>query len=438
MAQRKSQKQKFLLEKRLSAYSLAAASLLLGTQKADSTIHYTDIDPDAVLMENGEVFDVQFAGENKFQIRFNKSVRTQRNWISSRYTTTSTYWFYTPTYGGYNRYKGHSTPYSTTQTVTTNKVGVFPATGNAAFIGTAAYASALNGGATIGSSRSFAATGANSNMARYMEYPYSAGGNFRYTSNRYLGVRFQDMDGHTHYGWVQVSIPSYNADSATITGLAYEDMPGIGILAGEQDTSLPVALSAFSASAGSNGVRLEWTTESETNHAGFVLSRRVLDQDGNPASPWTEIAGYKTHDALRSSGNSSSKKDYSFVDVNAEGNTVYEYMLSDVDDRGKTTSQRLIRVDTQAVIPSEFSVRQNYPNPFNPETTIGFDLPENAAVLATVYDVRGRKVAVLADGVMQAGSHKLKWNAENQNAGTYFCEVKAGDDRGIVKLMLMR
>jgi len=434
MAKRKSPRQKQMLEKRLSAYSFAAASLLLGANKANSTIHYDGTS--AVLMYDDDVFNVQFAGNTKFQIRFNKT--TQKTYYpGSTFKSTS---HSTPNTTGTGSHltpgPGYWIPTTTTQTFTYLKVGVYPATGNASFVGSSAYASAMNGSATIGYSKSFSGAGSSRNMAFFSNRYFSARGNFRDTSDRYLGLRF-NIGGDTHYGWVQVSIPS-DVSSATITGLAYEDMAGVGILAGEEDTSLPVFLTAFSAAFKGGVVRLAWTTESETDHAGFILSRRALNRDGSPASPWTEIASYRTHDALRGSGNSSSRKDFAFVDVNVETGAVYEYILSDVDSGGKTTTKRLIRVETAAHVPSEFTLHPNYPNPFNPETTIRFNLPEDAAVQVSVYDVRGRKAAMLVDGRMEAGSHELKWNAAHQSSGTYFCEVRAGDQRKIIKLTLMR
>ncbi|NOX36062.1 MAG: hypothetical protein GXO78_00845 [Calditrichaeota bacterium] len=54
-------------------------------------------------------------------------------------------------------------------------------------------------------------------------------------------------------------------------------------------------------------------------------------------------------------------------------------------------------------VPSVFALHPNYPNPFNPITTIAFSLPVRSRVRLQVFDVLGREVARLVDGVKAAG-----------------------------------
>lgn len=69
--------------------------------------------------------------------------------------------------------------------------------------------------------------------------------------------------------------------------------------------------------------------------------------------------------------------------------------------------------------PSTFELRQNYPNPFNPTTSIEFVLPRSANVSLDVFDVMGRRVASLADGVHQAGAHSVEFDASALSSGVY-------------------
>jgi len=86
-------------------------------------------------------------------------------------------------------------------------------------------------------------------------------------------------------------------------------------------------------------------------------------------------------------------------------------------------------VDDDERIPGSFSLLGNYPNPFNARTTIRFELAEKSDVRLTVYDITGARVAVLHDGILDAGIHKVSWNAEEEASGVYY--YKLATDAGI-------
>jgi len=88
--------------------------------------------------------------------------------------------------------------------------------------------------------------------------------------------------------------------------------------------------------------------------------------------------------------------------------------------------------------PTEFAVSPAYPNPFNPETTISFALPSAVDVSLVIYDVQGRKVAVLIDGWMEAGNNTLTFNAANLPSGVYFAYLTAGSHKATMKLLLVK
>ncbi len=82
--------------------------------------------------------------------------------------------------------------------------------------------------------------------------------------------------------------------------------------------------------------------------------------------------------------------------------------------------------DIARELPSGFSLEQNYPNPFNPSTTITFSVPHESLVTLTVFDVIGRKVAVLAEQAQYAaGSHQVTWNAGGYASGVYSYRMEA-------------
>ena len=81
---------------------------------------------------------------------------------------------------------------------------------------------------------------------------------------------------------------------------------------------------------------------------------------------------------------------------------------------------------------------QNYPNPFNPSTRISYYLPEEAHVTLKVYDVQGRVVASLVDGVRHAGLNEAVLNGKKLQSGVYFYRLTAGDLVKIRKMIILR
>ena len=88
--------------------------------------------------------------------------------------------------------------------------------------------------------------------------------------------------------------------------------------------------------------------------------------------------------------------------------------------------------------PLEYTLSQNYPNPFNPSTTINFTLAETASVELTVFDLMGRKVATLAQGLTEAGDHSIEFNAENLSSGIYIYTLNAGDVQMSRRMVLVK
>lgn len=107
-----------------------------------------------------------------------------------------------------------------------------------------------------------------------------------------------------------------------------------------------------------------------------------------------------------------------------------------------------------AVVPREFKLLQNYPNPFNPTTAISYQIPApsgvegpapseveglaNTFVSLEVYDVLGREIATLVNGVCLAGTHTVRWDASGLPSGVYLYELKAGQFRQSRRMVLMR
>jgi C1A family cysteine protease len=84
-----------------------------------------------------------------------------------------------------------------------------------------------------------------------------------------------------------------------------------------------------------------------------------------------------------------------------------------------------------------FELHQNYPNPFNPETVISFSLEKASDISLSVYNMKGERVALAADGKYGKGNHRIHFNAEKLSAGVYYYRLEIGKDQAQVKKMVL-
>lgn len=94
--------------------------------------------------------------------------------------------------------------------------------------------------------------------------------------------------------------------------------------------------------------------------------------------------------------------------------------------------------DTEAELPTEYSLSQNYPNPFNPITIINFSIPQKTNVVLKVFDVLGREVITLVDEKKEVGEYSIKFNAVNLSSGIYFYQLTANKYRETQKMILLK
>lgn len=80
----------------------------------------------------------------------------------------------------------------------------------------------------------------------------------------------------------------------------------------------------------------------------------------------------------------------------------------------------------------------NYPNPFNPQTTIRYALPEQVHVRLEVFDVLGRRVALLVDAVQEGGSHEAAFDAAQLPGGMYLYRIRAGAFEQTHRMLLLK
>jgi hypothetical protein len=153
------------------------------------------------------------------------------------------------------------------------------------------------------------------------------------------------------------------------------------------------------------------------NSDSLVISYKVTNLDDN--TEWrltTENGEY----VLDSSGEIS-------LDGNVSGLIIAKKTLSIAPD----------------LLPRVFTLHSNHPNPFNPITTLRYDLPSDALVTLSIYDMLGREITQLVNTSQQAGFKSVQWDATDSmgkpvSAGVYLYQIQAGEFVQTKKMVLLK
>jgi hypothetical protein len=186
---------------------------------------------------------------------------------------------------------------------------------------------------------------------------------------------------------------------------------------------VPVELISFSGNVFNNAIELKWSTATETNNLSFEIEKK---SEGR----WQKIGFVEGH------GNSATKNDYYFRDEELPEAGAYTYRLKQNDYDGSFSYSKEINVTYS--IPAKFELMQNYPNPFNPSTTIKYSIGKKSYVNVNVYNILGKKIAELVNGVKEQGTYSIYWNTEGLPAGVYFYELNTEEFTSVKKMTLLK
>jgi len=130
-------------------------------------------------------------------------------------------------------------------------------------------------------------------------------------------------------------------------------------------------------------------------------------------------------------------KIYGYVDYDP-------HLGCDLPDLCNPSNMPVLAGAAEVRLPVKFRLRQNYPNPFNPTTTIAYEVPRpGSRVEIALYDVAGRRVAILVNEDKVPGSYSLSWDGRNREgvpvaSGVYFLRMRAGEFVETKKLLLLK
>ena len=212
--------------------------------------------------------------------------------------------------------------------------------------------------------------------------------------------------------------------------------------------SYPTAVSLSSPSTGTSQ-----TLENDDNAIDFIWSGETSDVTYTfyLSSSATKIDPLYIEDNV--SGGTLSLSYQEMVDNFGfvENQTVYwgvssekdmEVSVSELSSLTFTVSQN-VGVESGGTVPTVFSVGSNYPNPFNPQTHFDVGIPETGLLKASIIDMNGREVSLLANEIFQPGNHRFTWNGKDNNnfaspTGVYIIHIRYNGEMRSQKIVLLK
>ncbi len=153
--------------------------------------------------------------------------------------------------------------------------------------------------------------------------------------------------------------------------------------------TLPVEFSLFTATLVDGGALLSWETASESNNSGFEV------QHANPKADFELAAFVEGH------GTSTESQSYSYYLGNLSvGN--HRFRLKQIDFNGAFVMSSELQL--LAEVPGDYQIASAFPNPFGISTTFSLAVAEEQNVKVEVFDLLGKRVALLYDGHLPADS----------------------------------
>jgi hypothetical protein len=114
-----------------------------------------------------------------------------------------------------------------------------------------------------------------------------------------------------------------------------------------------------------------------------------------------------------------------------------EFTLPSSDHRVVSVSF-LTPMTEERPLEGEFDLKQNFPNPFNPATNIVYTLPRRTYIRLAVFNLLGQEVALIHEGMQEAGIHEVAFRNHELPSGIYFYRIQSPDYVETKKLTILR
>jgi hypothetical protein len=178
----------------------------------------------------------------------------------------------------------------------------------------------------------------------------------------------------------------------------------------EPNGVLPVEFTSFTGSVADNAARLEWTTATEQNNAGFQVQQKVDGSFQNIDGAFVEGAGTSEEPQSYS---------YRVEDLDA-GQHTFRLKQVDVDGGSSFSKETTVKVG----LDSQYQL-QAYPNPISEQATIKFAVKESQDVTLELYNTLGQRVQVLHQGsVPSSQTRTVSLQASDLSSGLYIVRMR--------------
>lgn len=233
---------------------------------------------------------------------------------------------------------------------------------------------------------------------------------------------------HDGAEWQSLPLLDDDADDFLVL-LVTDDGPGdldptdgaITLRGGITDAApTPLLLASFRAQCRDGGVDLSWRAP-QVDPARLTLTGFL----GSASWPVT----------LAGDGNGTITARDESPALRAGGSVRYDLALD-----GALVDSRFVEVTVPRLRTALVDI---FPNPCNPYTEITFTVDRAQAITVAVYDMGGRRVAILADGTREAGAHRVIWQGVDAAgrllpSGTYAVRLESAEGRQARKVSLVR
>ncbi len=294
--------------------------------------------------------------------------------------------------------------------------------GNVAGLGVEIYTQQDLGATTITRGHAVQTNGNNQSILRYFDIePTNNSGLdatliFHYDDSELNGaseLTLRLFRSHGEATWTEEGgLPDDVANTVTLGGLdAFSrwTLAGAGLL--------PVELVSFEAQVDGQDVLLRWETVSETNNAGFEIQEISKNVEATYTSPeeW-QVLGF-----VEGYGTTLEPQTYDYhVETLEPGK--HGFRLKQIDFDGTFAYSPEVEVTIE--VPGIYHLSPAYPNPFNPYTRLTLTVAQRQHVRVEVFNVLGRRVALLHDGTLDANTaYRFQFDAGTLPSGLYLMQA---------------